>query len=138
MSPGHYFQKPFYFLFNLAVGGTYTNIYDPAKITALPNEGDTAEMLVDWVRVYQADDDQNAPTCSLLPMVVPRLSRTTCLSSRTAAVRATNCRLTTYASGASTRQIRALFELRMMKWALTMQRHTLKETMPSTTCRAAR
>ena len=60
LSPGHYFQKPFYFLFNLAVGGTYTNIYDPAGITALPNIGDEARMLVDWVRVYQKDDDDDA------------------------------------------------------------------------------
>lgn len=60
LSAGHYFQKPFYFLFNMAVGGTYTNIYDPALITALPNEGDEAKMYVDWVRVYQADTDANA------------------------------------------------------------------------------
>ena len=49
MAPGHYFQKPFYFLFNLAVGGTFTNIYDPSKITALPNAGDEAKMYIDWV-----------------------------------------------------------------------------------------
>ena len=60
MVAGHYFQKPFYFLFNLAVGGTYTDIYDPAKITALPNAGDEAKMYVDWVRVYQKDDDSDA------------------------------------------------------------------------------
>lgn len=60
MSPGHYFQKPFFFLFNLAVGGSYTNIYDPAGISALPNAGDEAKMYVDWVRVYQADNDAEA------------------------------------------------------------------------------
>lgn len=60
MSPGHYFQKPFFFLFNLAVGGWYTNIFDPAQITALPNEGDEAKMYVDWVRVYQSDSDEEA------------------------------------------------------------------------------
>ncbi|MBR1687474.1 MAG: glycoside hydrolase family 16 protein [Prevotella sp.] len=59
-TPGTYFQKPFFFIFNLAVGGSYTNIYDPAKITALPNAGDEARMYVDWVRVYQADDDADA------------------------------------------------------------------------------
>lgn len=57
---GQYFQKPFFFLFNLAVGGTYPGIYDPSLITALPHEGDEAKMLVDWVRVYQADDDSAA------------------------------------------------------------------------------
>ena len=35
LAPGKYFQKPFHFLFNLAVGGTFTNIYNPAQITAL-------------------------------------------------------------------------------------------------------
>lgn len=60
MSVGNYFQKPFFFLFNLAVGGWFTNIFDPAMITALPNEGDEAKMYVDWVRVYQADADENA------------------------------------------------------------------------------
>ena len=60
MSAGHYFQKPFYFLFNLAVGGTFTNIYDPNGITALPNAGDEAKMYVDWVRVYQKNDDADA------------------------------------------------------------------------------
>ncbi len=60
MAAGHYFQKPFYFLFNLAVGGTFTNIYNANQITALPNAGDEAKMYVDWVRVYQADDDNEA------------------------------------------------------------------------------
>lgn len=57
---GTYFQKPFFFIFNLAVGGSYTNIYSPAGITALPQAGDEARMYVDWVRVYQADADANA------------------------------------------------------------------------------
>lgn len=59
-SVGHYFQKPFFFLFNLAVGGTYPGIYNANGITALPNAGDEAKMYVDWVRVYQKDDDANA------------------------------------------------------------------------------
>lgn len=57
---GKYFQKPFFFLFNLAVGGTFTNIYNPDAITALPAAGDEARMYVDWVRVYQKDDDTEA------------------------------------------------------------------------------
>ncbi len=60
LAPGHYFQKPFFFLFNLAVGGTYTNIYDPAMITALPGAGDEAKMYVDWVRVYQKENDSES------------------------------------------------------------------------------
>ena len=50
---GHYFQKPFFFIFNLAVGGNYTGIYNAGGISALPNAGDEAKMFVDWVRVYQ-------------------------------------------------------------------------------------
>lgn len=60
LAAGHYFQKPFFFLFNLAVGGWYPGILDPAGITALPNAGDEANMYVDWVRVYQADEDAEA------------------------------------------------------------------------------
>ena len=58
-SAGHYFQKPFYFLFNLAVGGTYPGIYDAAGITALPTAGSEAKMYVDWVRVYQKEGDED-------------------------------------------------------------------------------
>jgi len=46
-----YFRKPFYIIFNLAVGGTFSEIYDINKITAL-NHGD-AKMYVDYVRVFQ-------------------------------------------------------------------------------------
>lgn len=57
---GHYFQKPFFFIFNLAVGGNYTGIYNAGGITALPNAGDEAKMFVDWVRVYQDEADTEA------------------------------------------------------------------------------
>ncbi len=60
LSVGKYFQKPYFFLFNLAVGGSYPSIYDAARISALPKAGDEAHMYVDWVRVYQKDDDSNA------------------------------------------------------------------------------
>lgn len=60
LSCGHYFQKPFFFLFNVAVGGMFPGIYDPALITVLPNMGDETSMYVDWVRVYQKDDDAEA------------------------------------------------------------------------------
>lgn len=48
-----YFRKPFYIIFNLAVGGTFSENYDIKEITAL-NNGD-AKMYVDFVRVYQKD-----------------------------------------------------------------------------------
>lgn len=63
-SPGHYFQKPFFFLFNLAVGGTFPGIYSADGITALPNAGDEAQMMVDWVRVYQDAADADAQYAS--------------------------------------------------------------------------
>ncbi|MDY4174807.1 MAG: glycoside hydrolase family 16 protein [Bacteroidales bacterium] len=59
-APGMYFHKPFFFLFNLAIGGWYTGITDPAKITALPNMGDEAKMYVDFVKVYQDAGDDDA------------------------------------------------------------------------------
>ncbi len=57
---GYYFQKPFFFIFNLAVGGNYTGIYNAGGITAMPNAGDEAKMYVDWVRVYQDTNDADA------------------------------------------------------------------------------
>ena len=51
--PGYYFHKDNFILFNMAVGGLFTGILSPEGITALPNAGDSAELLVDYVRVYQ-------------------------------------------------------------------------------------
>ncbi|MFZ4583034.1 MAG: glycoside hydrolase family 16 protein [Paludibacter sp.] len=48
-----YFRKPFYIIFNLAVGGTFSEIYDIKEITAL--DGVDAKMYIDYVRVYQQD-----------------------------------------------------------------------------------
>ncbi len=59
-APGKYFQKQFFFIFNLAVGGNFTGIYNPNNITALLGNGAEAKMLIDWVRVYQAESDENA------------------------------------------------------------------------------
>jgi len=47
----HYFHKPFYVIFNLAIGGNFTGIHDINNVTALVN-GDV-NMYVDYVRVYQ-------------------------------------------------------------------------------------
>jgi hypothetical protein len=45
------FQAPFYFLFNLAVGGNFTDAANPAQVTApLPGT-----MYIDYIRVYQLD-----------------------------------------------------------------------------------
>lgn len=55
---GYYFQHDFFIVYDLAVGGYFTNILSPGGITAL-NDGD-AKMYIDWVRVYQDEDDMNA------------------------------------------------------------------------------
>lgn len=57
-STGHYFQHDFFVIFNLAVGGHFTNILDANGITALQNG--EAKMYVDWVRLYQKKDKLNA------------------------------------------------------------------------------
>jgi beta-glucanase (GH16 family) len=45
------FNAPFYFLFNLAVGGQFTDAATPAQVTApLPGT-----MYIDYIRVYQLD-----------------------------------------------------------------------------------
>lgn len=49
-----YFRKSFYLIFNLAVGGTFSDIYDINEVTAL-NNGDV-KMFVDYVKVFQKGD----------------------------------------------------------------------------------
>ncbi len=56
-SPGRYFHKRFFLLFNMAVGGVLPGIYNANEITAL-NNGDQ-EMDVDYVRVYQKEGSEN-------------------------------------------------------------------------------
>lgn len=50
-SSAHYFHKPFFIIFNLAVGGNFTGIRHTKQITAL-KDGE-AKMYVDYVKVYQ-------------------------------------------------------------------------------------
>ena len=50
-SPAHYFNKQYFIIFNLAVGGYFTGITENKDITAL-NNGD-AHMYIDYIRVYQ-------------------------------------------------------------------------------------
>lgn len=50
-SPGNYFHHDFFVIFNLAVGGNFTGIWDVNKVTALA--GGEANMYVDYVRIYQ-------------------------------------------------------------------------------------
>lgn len=53
-SPSRYFHKPDFIIFNLAVGGNFTQLWSISKITALNNENNyEAKMYVDFVRVYQ-------------------------------------------------------------------------------------
>lgn len=50
-SPGRYFHKKFFLLFNLAIGGDFPHIYDINQVSALQNG--EAKMYVNYVRVYQ-------------------------------------------------------------------------------------
>ena len=51
---GCYFHKEFFVIFNLAVGGHFPGITDINRITAFNAENNyQAEMLVDYVRIYQ-------------------------------------------------------------------------------------
>ncbi|MDE5642586.1 MAG: glycoside hydrolase family 16 protein [Muribaculaceae bacterium] len=53
-SAGNYFHKENFILFNLAVGGNFPGIHNPADITALNDEnGHQASMYVNYVKVYQ-------------------------------------------------------------------------------------
>lgn len=50
----YYFHKKFFVIFNLAIGGNFTQIWDINKITALNAANNyEAKMYVDFVRVYQ-------------------------------------------------------------------------------------
>ncbi|MDD3079814.1 MAG: family 16 glycosylhydrolase [Paludibacter sp.] len=54
----HYFHKQFFVILNLAIGGNFTQIWEIGKVTALnSNNNYTANMYVDFVRVYQKGDD---------------------------------------------------------------------------------
>lgn len=54
---GAYFNKHNFILFNLAVGGDFPGIHDPAQITALNDDnGHSASMEVDYVRLYQKEE----------------------------------------------------------------------------------
>lgn len=53
--PYRYFNKPFFILFNLAVGGNFPQIWDINQITAL--QSGEASMYIDYVRLYQMKGD---------------------------------------------------------------------------------
>lgn len=51
---GNYFKKPFFIIFNLAVGGNFPQIWDINQITALNDANNyEAKMYIDYVKVYQ-------------------------------------------------------------------------------------
>lgn len=57
---GLYFQHDFFIVYDLAIGGYFTGILSDGGITALKDAGSQAKMYIDWVRVYQDEDDVNA------------------------------------------------------------------------------
>jgi len=53
-----YFHKKFYVIFDLAVGGNFTQIWDIDKVTALNSQNNyEAQMYIDYVKVYQKGVD---------------------------------------------------------------------------------
>ena len=49
------FHQPMFPILNIAIGGynpSYTGVYSPAGVTALPTPGSSARMYVDWIRLY--------------------------------------------------------------------------------------
>lgn len=61
-SSGHYFHKPSFILFNLAVGGHFPGISDPEAVTAINDDnGQQASMYVNYVKVYQKERNITAP-----------------------------------------------------------------------------
>jgi beta-glucanase (GH16 family) len=49
------FHQPMFPILNIAIGGydpSYTGVYSPAAVTALPSPGSSARMYVDWIRLY--------------------------------------------------------------------------------------
>lgn len=56
-SPGNYFHKENFIIFNLAVGGNFPGIHNAADVTALTEaNGNQASMMVDYVKIYQKGD----------------------------------------------------------------------------------
>ncbi|MDR3219024.1 MAG: family 16 glycosylhydrolase [Dysgonamonadaceae bacterium] len=65
--PGAFLHKPFFVIFNLAVGGNFPQIWDINQITAFQNN--EAAMYVDFVKVYQkgtAGEEYYGPTLGSL------------------------------------------------------------------------
>lgn len=66
-SPGNYFHKDNFILFNLAIGGNFPGIYQPEGITALNDgNGQQASMYVDYVKIYQKGE-ANESLFSIIP-----------------------------------------------------------------------
>lgn len=77
ISTYYYFNKPYFVILNLAVGGNFTQIWNINQITAL-NSGQ-AEMYIDYVRLYQRGDegeeyDGPQQGSSIEPQVVNKIS----------------------------------------------------------------
>ena len=67
------FHKPFYFVLNVAAGGAYSGIFNIDELTApLP-----AEMVVDYIRIYDNDYTELSGSAAPQPTVEPTVSPTT-------------------------------------------------------------
>jgi beta-glucanase (GH16 family) len=71
----YYFHKQFFVIFNLAIGGNFTQIWDINKITALNAANNyTANMYIDFVRVYQKSEAGEEFT-SKIKTSLPKLTK---------------------------------------------------------------
>ena len=70
------YNEPHFFILNMAVGGTYTGIFNASGITALAS-GESAEYKVDWIRIYDngftvlGGNPNSPPTFSTDPINLP-------------------------------------------------------------------
>lgn len=74
--PAPYVHKPFFILYNIAVGGNYPGILDPDRVTALPDGQTVREMRIDWVRVYQLEGQENVRAVRNDKHLVPNAEQT--------------------------------------------------------------
>ncbi|MCM1376932.1 MAG: family 16 glycosylhydrolase [Clostridium sp.] len=67
-SAGNYFHKDNFIIFNLAIGGNFPGIHSAESITALNDEnGQQASMYVNYVKVYQLEDNASNTFFSAIP-----------------------------------------------------------------------
>lgn len=76
------FHQPYFPILNLAIGGwdpSYTGVYSPAGVTALPTVGSSAKMSIDWIRlednafteIFLSDDTEETGNFGIFTETTP-------------------------------------------------------------------